>query len=130
MSSLSIFIQDLGDALDEELCFSVRINYLWIFTTNFIGEGSVHKGRPKRRGRGVGQMRTGEEGGKGPCGVPQAGTFLYCFSMLCRHTLWMMPIRDHPFMTSTKKSGFLLPLPCPHGPGLPSPLVNVHTRST
>ena len=33
------------------------------------------------------------EGGKGPCGRPQAGTFLYCFSMLCRHSLWMMPIK-------------------------------------
>src|SRR6218665_91822 len=28
-------------------------------------------------------MRT-EGGGKGPCGRPQAGTFLYCLSMLCR----------------------------------------------
>ena len=47
-------------------------------------------------GGGFGQMQTHadrEEGGKGPCGRPQAGTFLYCFSMLCRHSLWMMPIK-------------------------------------
>src|SRR6218665_1726457 len=123
MSSLSIFIQDLGDALDEELCFSVRINYLWIFTTNFISEGSVHKGRPQRRGGGVWSNADRRGGGIGPCGVPQAGTFLYCFSILCRHTLWMMPIRDHPFMTSTKKIRFLTPPPSVHmGRASPPPL--------
>ena len=53
---------------------------------------AIHKGRPQRWGRGFGQMRTGE-GGKGPCGRPQAGTFLYCFSMLCGRSLWMMPIK-------------------------------------
>ena len=37
-------------------------------------------------------MRTGG-GGKGPCGRPQPGTFLYCFSMLSRQSLWMMPIK-------------------------------------
>jgi len=52
---------------------------------------ALHKGpsiKDVRRdgGRGFGQMRTGG-GGKGPCGRPQAGTFLYCFSMLCRHSL-------------------------------------------
>jgi len=31
----SISVLDLGDALDEELCFLVRINYLWIITMNF-----------------------------------------------------------------------------------------------
>src|SRR6218665_3197650 len=106
MSSLSIFIQDLGDALDKELCFSVRINYLWIFTTNFISEGSVHKGRPKRRGRGVWSNADRRGGGERTLQSSASWYFFYCFSMLCRHTLWMMPIRDHPFMTSTKKSGF------------------------
>ena len=43
-------------------------------------------------GRGFGQIQT-EGGGKGPCRRPQAGTFLYYFSMLCRHSLWMMPIK-------------------------------------
>ena len=40
-------------------------------------------------------MRTHADrgGGNGPCGRSQAGTFLYCFSMLCRHSLWMMPIK-------------------------------------
>ena len=40
-------------------------------------------------------------------------------------------LRGHPFMTSTTKSGFFPPLPFVHmGRNLPSPLVDVHTRST
>src|SRR6218665_3591301 len=53
--------------------------------------GAVHKGRLQRRGR-LWSNADGERGGKGPCGRPQAGTFLHCFCMLCRHSLWMMPI--------------------------------------
>ena len=30
-------------------------------------------------------------------------------------------VRGHPFMTSTKKSGFRPPSPCPHGPDPPPP---------
>jgi len=38
-------------------------------------------------------------------------------------------VRGHPFMMSTKKSGFDPHSPCPHGPD-PLPLVDVHMRST
>jgi len=49
---------------------------------------AVHKGRPQSRGNLVkcGHMRTGGRG-KGPYGRPQAGTFLYCFTILGRHSL-------------------------------------------
>jgi len=52
--------------------------------------GAIHKGRSQRCGRGVWSKADtcGQGGGgKGPCGRPQAGTFLYCLSMLCRHSM-------------------------------------------
>ena len=47
----------------------------------------------RRDGEGVWSNADRGRGGKGPCRRPQAGTFLYGFSMLCRHSLWMMPIK-------------------------------------
>ena len=52
-----------------------------------------------------------------------------------RRMYWRrVELRGHPFMTSTKKIRFLTPLPlstCVHmGRTPPSPLVDVHTRST
>ena len=58
--------------------------------------GAVHKGRPQRRGRGYGQVRTeGREvppsaPPQGPCGRPQDGTFLELF----QHVLQILPMGD------------------------------------
>ena len=57
-------------------------------------QGVVHKGRPQRRREGAlvkcGHMRTAGEGGKGPCGRPQAGTF----SLLFQHALQTLSVDD------------------------------------
>src|SRR6218665_1559934 len=61
------------------------------FLISVYSEGPSIKDVRRDGGRGYGQMRTPADrgrGGKGSCGRPQAGTFLYCFSML-----WMMPIK-------------------------------------
>ena len=58
---------------------------------------------------------------------------LLIFYIRLQHTSTTPTIRGHPFITSTKKSGFWHPLPCPHAStwaGPPPPLVDVHTRST
>jgi len=43
----------------------------------------------RREGRGLVKFGCLRTWGKGPCGRPQAGTYFYCFSMLCRHSLWV-----------------------------------------
>src|SRR6218665_2677141 len=61
----------------------------WLSCMNY---GAVHKGRQQRRGRGFGQMRAhADRGVKDLADVRKL--VLYCFSMLCRHSLWMMPIK-------------------------------------
>ena len=52
-----------------------------------ISLGAVHKGRPQRQGRG---KITCGQGGKGPCGRPQDGTFLDLF----QHALQTLPMGD------------------------------------
>ena len=73
----------------------ISLHYNLVYKPDIVR--AVHQGRPQRQGKGglvkCGHMLTGG-GGKGPCERPQAGTFLYCFSMLCRHSLChMMPIK-------------------------------------
>ena len=59
-------------------------------------EGAVHNGHPQRRGGGMvkcGHLRTGGEEVKDLADVRKMALFKNCFSMLCRHSLWVMAIK-------------------------------------
>src|SRR6218665_3749127 len=51
--------------------------------------GAVHKGRPQRRGK----VKCGQGEGVKDLADVRKMTLFNCFAMLCRHSLWVMPIK-------------------------------------